>query len=526
MDAPRTAIYASADHIGGCVVVRHRIAAFAACFVTCFVMACLDPAFAADQALPKTASDPPRSGPAPFMPQTPCLLGASAAAGLSAQTSVNSTSAFYRGHADTAALGALGAFADCKIANVPGGKLSLVPTFDVRWNDLPFRGLGGGAPLSSSGSLTQLDYFLLLKYTRPLTPRYDISLFLGPGAATLHPHGNPGGPFFTGSDTVFALRTGIEISQLLYAGWVLALNLTYQYTAPSRYETTLPGEGYRIGGNNSIMIGLNVGCCNNPPPPGTSEATDLTPKLPPAPPPVTPKRKVAMISNSVCGPDITDKVLAVLRKMKADFDANPAKQGEACRNLVNPLEAEDAWDINGLDPSLSPQSEDDKYDPVKDRWKYHAGPWFTLASKICARPRPQCAASVEFLGTCQHAQIVNYTQWGLMTRLCGALTSLTGDMARGARNTFSVVMGSQEVFAQNTMVEFGSDYADLIAKKGYTDDDVNEIAKKVRKRSNNEIDPRPEQACKLHCEMSAADKSTFDKQVFGYKWLGIPGHNK
>ena len=40
---------------------------------------------------------------------------------------------------------------------------------------------------------------------------------------------------------------------------------------------------------------------------------------------------------------------------------------------------------------------------------------------MCAIPRPDdaCAATVQFMGTCQHAQVVNYAMWGRVNKLCG-----------------------------------------------------------------------------------------------------------
>jgi hypothetical protein len=64
----------------------------------------------------------------------------------------------------------------------------------------------------------------------------------------------------------------------------------------------------------------------------------------------------------------------------------------------------------------------------------HAPPWFTAVSNKCAIPRPQCAHTVEFLGICQHPQILNHTLWSVAMSLCGGTYNVAGDTLRYLRN--------------------------------------------------------------------------------------------
>ncbi len=130
--------------------------------------------------------------------------------------------------------------------------------------------------------------------------------------------------------------------------------------------------------------------------------------------------------REVCGPDITEKVFATLDKIRRDFSANKAKNltGGLCSALYGVKTHENAWDIVGLGPGTSPGDEAE-WDPQGCGWKRKAdggtfNPWLTGVSQSCAIPRPDdaCAATVQFMGTCQHAQVVNYVMWGLINKLC------------------------------------------------------------------------------------------------------------
>jgi hypothetical protein len=171
--------------------------------------------------------------------------------------------------------------------------------------------------------------------------------------------------------------------------------------------------------------------------PPTVPPPDQPPQTAVAPPPATPL-------GAVCGPVVTEKVFATLAKMTRDFNSKPGVKASACHNLYGVTTSESAWDIQGLDPGTSPGASDDpgyradpdrarragppqaKWNPATGTWVRTAdgrpfSPWLTGVSKACAIPRPDdaCAATVQFMGTCQHAQVVNYVMWGRVNKLCG-----------------------------------------------------------------------------------------------------------
>jgi len=212
---------------------------------------------------------------------------------------------------------------------------------------------------------------------------------------------------------------------------------------------------------------------SNPPPPIQSSGghTVERPPGPPANPPtqtaVTPPPQqppTAMTpppapGEAICGPIVTDKVFATLAKMTRDFNAKPGAKVGACHNLYGLTTYEDSWDILGLDPGTSPGASEEpglRGDPDRTRrngppqatwnkdkgeWRRTDGgtfnPWLTGASKYCAIPRPDdaCAATVQFMGTCQHAQVVNYVMWGRVNKLCSFPLS-KARAAVGARSFF------------------------------------------------------------------------------------------
>lgn len=202
-------------------------------------------------------------------------------------------------------------------------------------------------------------------------------------------------------------------------------------------------------------------------------------------PPHAPPPKPSV--TTLCGPDITEFVLAVMRKMKEEFDnLQPKDKDIACGNLINPKYALKAWDIGGLDPETSP-GEGDEFDPETNDWIIGAGKarangagtalvrtkgkfshrhfWLEGISAKCAIPRPQCSATVEFMGTCQHAQVVNYFQWGMMRSICTNHIGPTwGPTMDAMKATYTITSPNAE--AQNALVDAGSDYGDALNAQG------------------------------------------------------------
>ena len=262
-------------------------------------------------------------------------------------------------------------------------------------------------------------------------------------------------------------------------------------------------------------------------------------------PPSRPVKYVAPLPNALCGPDVTEQVLAILRDMADQFHAHPEKQGEACRKLVSPFSGGQAWDINGLDPETGgtpgryeppPPSSDwgswiaDQFgglaSPFRPKGKWvpgTPGTWLTRISDACAIPRPYpvCAATVEFLGTCQHAQIVNYAMWGMVMGLCDesgtGATHALGNFWRGARNLLGRGGTPPD---QELMVRVGERYHDLArGAGGGPPPDTEELANWLQfedERANH-----PERACPLHCPLTELQQRKIKVAIHGFDWDGL-----
>ena len=210
-----------------------------------------------------------------------------------------------------------------------------------------------------------------------------------------------------------------------------------------------------------------------PPPPEHPHTVERPPTTPPITPPktaqVTERRPTTSTGGdgAICGPKVTDKVFATLAKIRREFQEKPQENKDAaCGNLYGPLSYNSAWDIEGLDPTTSPGFDGDRirgvpgtgsgpqatYDPSTGGWKKKDGqrfyPWLTRYSNACAIPRPDdaCAATVQFMGTCQHAQIVNYVMWGAVNKLCGVRL----DRARAAVHARGATDDSEMVERSST----------------------------------------------------------------------------
>lgn len=270
-----------------------------------------------------------------------------------------------------------------------------------------------------------------------------------------------------------------------------------------------------------------------PPPPAS------VPERPSIPVSVPEERRVRMPppdqAIKICGPDITEQVLKVLAKIRSDYQNNPDMQTEACRNLLDPGTAESAWDIHQLSPATAP-APGANYDPSTDEFvdppipgsklpPLRSKPWFTKSSHLCAIPRPVCGASVQFMGTCQHAQVVNYVQWGFMTKLCGGLYPVLGSMAHAAYNIrrygLNAPSGSQDnmVAAGEEIAEAWEGYWQRIegtqsASRGELfDSDLSRIRKRVQEREQES--PNSFQDCQLKCTAKPHESE------FTYFWSGL-----
>jgi hypothetical protein len=288
-----------------------------------------------------------------------------------------------------------------------------------------------------------------------------------------------------------------------------------------------------------------------PPPPPSVPEPPVTPTPPPSvpeppvtqtPPPikvvVTPPPQPTPASTSrgrnqkICGPDVTDMVLDALAELRKQYEANPEKRDEACSRLIDPDTGAGAWDISALAPHNAPVK-DSTYDPASDRFVGPDGsdqgkPWFTSVSDQCATPRPVCGATVEFLGTCQHSQVVNYTQWGMMMALCGGNTERIGKAMHSAYNAWTYGFGAPGG-AQDSMVAMGKGFkAEQDAGAGTIVNSMKDWRESIKRRMQQQLQQldkdttRSEKDCALVCTLTDKQRKAL-KDNFSWRasWSGL-----
>lgn len=297
----------------------------------------------------------------------------------------------------------------------------------------------------------------------------------------------------------------------------------------------------------------------SPSPPPTTVSSEPTPPPTPTPTPTNVAHSPPPEQpEAICGPDITELVFNTLRDMRDEYMNNPDKQSAACHALLDPKTAPSAWDIGPLSP-LSAPSSGTQYNPATDDWRptdpppsppsistddtpeqakakqdsyendlknYNAQiskPWFTKYSSACAVPRQVCGATVEFLGTCQHTQVVNYVQWGMMMSLCGTGYPTLGKLAHAIWNHMQY-NDQAPTDQQNNMVEAGEDLADMIYHDpqnmaGVFNPRMDDIRKKLQEADAKKS--HPEQACALKCKLTPEQQAQLNETPFGYNWAGL-----
>ncbi len=130
----------------------------------------------------------------------------------------------------------------------------------------------------------------------------------------------------------------------------------------------------------------------------------------PSPPRSTPRKPLA--GEMVCGPDVTDYVLKVLKLMQDHYNLwDYGTKTKQCLVLFSPIHFQAAWDMQLFAPSDGGEPEG-KPGYMEHIFFQRAAPGY------CAVPRWPCGPTVKFLGYCVNAQVVNYVQWGLMNQLC------------------------------------------------------------------------------------------------------------
>lgn len=235
---------------------------------------------------------------------------------------------------------------------------------------------------------------------------------------------------------------------------------------------------------------------NTPPTPGNPEGLPVT-------------------DENVCGPDVTMQVVDVLQRMKRSFGGlRWGPQYVACKALIEFPTALDAWDIAQLGP------------PPEDAVPNISLHWLGNFHGQCAKPVDSvCVGTVTFLDSCQHAQVVNYAQWGAMKRLCqGFIENLKmGPLHRIRNALFRAVSylpftksGAPPTDAQLNAAAFGYDLMVEVAK-GVPD--LTRLGQEFRDRDRN-ID-KPERECSLVCQLDVRSQRLLDAVEFDYHWTGV-----
>ena len=216
----------------------------------------------------------------------------------------------------------------------------------------------------------------------------------------------------------------------------------------------------------------------------------------------------------VCGPDITDHVLGTLQFMVETFSQwDEATKDAKCSSLYG-LQADGAWEMRHMGPFDS--------DRGKDPYLYFA----RYFPDRCAVPRWPCGATVQFLGVCLDAQIVNYVAWGAMNQLCdnqgiGMLAHLARDrlvnFVRGIKNK-SLNLGKGAAYdAQDAMSAVGElfvkEHTGLADRKSLLEQLV-----KVYVRDYPDIAKTEGFDCQLDCGKYAADSGKMDNFDWGFNW--------
>ena len=149
----------------------------------------------------------------------------------------------------------------------------------------------------------------------------------------------------------------------------------------------------------------------------------------------------------------------------------------------------------------------------KGRARVSKKPWFTEVSHMCAIPRaiPACAPTVEFLGICEHSQVVNYLQWNFMLNLCGGVYPYAGPMLRKAWN-----LKEYGTTAPNETQAHMSEIAEQILDRLEDNPDETDFSdiKEALQDLDAGLDQKPIRECELTCKVKI-------DTPFDYRWIGL-----
>lgn len=232
-----------------------------------------------------------------------------------------------------------------------------------------------------------------------------------------------------------------------------------------------------------------------PRPPGGTVSIPPPDRPTPASTPRKPKE-----GEKVCGPDVTDYVLQVLKLMEDHYNQwDYGTKVKQCLVLYSPIHFRAAWDMQLFAPS-------DGEDFMPHIFFQRAAPDY------CAVPRWPCGPTVKFLGYCVSAQVVNYVQWGLMNHLCD--NQGVGMLSHLLRSGVGTDYTGQEAMAAIGQA-FGSTDRDMGYRKALM---KRYLDYKVRNNQNGWYAMEGTQ-CAMTCdEVATGAKAWLDNAGWGYQW--------
>lgn len=316
--------------------------------------------------------------------------------------------------------------------------------------------------------------------------------------------GDEKGPTFvrTGADGSFTLPVG-DLGGLVQV----------EAAAGCESKTTVARAGGEAGGGVRTATGE---------PPPTTQARDARPggsgtttrgggTVPPEKTPASTPKEPPPEGLKLCGPDVTDYVLGVMDFMNETYNQwSVSEQNERCKSLFG-WRANGAWELALFSPYDQPQ----KGDP-----QTMGAYFFQRFTTNCARPEP-CQSSVEFLGHCMPAQVVNYIQWGGVNALCD--TETLGSLSHIARDTAIQLIWNQSLSAgyafrgQSAMTHLGKEFIKDSRGLGQKKKHLKGLLDQYFKSFPSEMGFGLE-ACA--CQCGEYETPGFENMGWGFKWGG------
>jgi hypothetical protein len=133
---------------------------------------------------------------------------------------------------------------------------SAVAVYDQFDTALTWTGKCAGVTCNGAGRVVDNNFIGEFKATLPLPGNNSINGYVGAGVTIKSPVGaptGPGGPEIWGKDRVTAFRVGCEIDHQFDPSWSGGFKIGYQHTDSSSYATSLPGERFLMGPQNTWL---------------------------------------------------------------------------------------------------------------------------------------------------------------------------------------------------------------------------------------------------------------------------------